>query len=130
MGSLPTQRTRINAATPGRITEYSRGRKYLWIIWSLSTKGCKNRSRFRRLYKPINLFSLKCECKLSSQSTYQNNDPYCVIGEKQQTKANKAHTNNLISSSSLKRNPKEPQVRHCKQTHHPNSQDFQLSTNV
>lgn len=37
----PIQRSRMTAAMPGRMTEYSRGRKYLCSTWSLSTKGWK-----------------------------------------------------------------------------------------
>lgn len=42
MVDRPIQMSSITAAIPGRMTEYSRGRKYLCRKWSLSTKGWKN----------------------------------------------------------------------------------------
>lgn len=41
----PTQRSSITAAIPGRMTEYSRGRKYLCKVWSLSMKGWKTKEQ-------------------------------------------------------------------------------------
>lgn len=36
---IPTKKSSNSPATTGMITEYSRGKKYLWIKWSLSMKG-------------------------------------------------------------------------------------------